>query len=116
MAAKYDFTIEQGANHSFQVQYKNADGSVFDFTGYTAKLQARKSASATDVLIELVSPTDIVFNIPLGKMSISFLPEKTTPLANSKQALVYDLEVTNGVTNVLRIIEGTITISPEVTR
>lgn len=116
MAAKYDFTIEQGANHSFQVQYKNADGSVFDFTGYSAKLQARKTVSATDVLIELVSPTDIVFNIPLGKMSISFLPEKTTPLANTKQTLVYDLEVTNGVTNVLRIIEGTITINPEVTR
>lgn len=51
MAAKYDFTIEQGANHSFQVQYKNADGSVFDFTGYSAKLQARKTVSATDVLI-----------------------------------------------------------------
>lgn len=44
MAAKYDFTIEQGSNHSFQVQYKNADGSVFDFTGYSAKLQARKTA------------------------------------------------------------------------
>ena len=116
MAAKYDFTIYQGANHSFQVPYKNADGSVFDFTGYTAKLQVRKTVSAPDVLIELVSPTDIVFNIPLGKISISFLPEKTTPLANTKQTLVYDLEVTNGVTNVLRIIEGTITINPEVTR
>ena len=88
MAGKYDFTIEQGSNLSFEVQYKNQDGSIFDFTGYSAKLQVRKSVSATDVLIELVSPTNIIFNIPLGKMTITFLPEHTTPLANSAQKLV----------------------------
>ena len=116
MAAVYNFTIEQGTRHSFAVQYKNQDGSVFDFTGYTGKLQVRKTVSAGDVLIELVTPTDIVINIPLGKLTITFLPAATIPLANSIQKLVYDLEMESGVANVIRIIEGAITISPEVTR
>lgn len=116
MAANYDFTVEQGANHSFEILYKNSDGSVFDFTGYTAKLQARKTASASEVLIELVSPTDLIFNNILGKITVNFLPSHTITLANTTQKLVYDLEITNGATNVIRIIQGTITVSPEVTR
>ena len=116
MAANYDFTLEQGANHSFEILYKNSDGSIFDFTGYDAKLQARKSTSASDVLIELVSSTDLIFNNSLGKITVNFLPSHTIPLSNTNQKLVYDLEITNGVNNVIRIIQGSITISPEVTR
>jgi hypothetical protein len=116
MSANYDFSIDQGTNHSFEILYKNADGSVFDFTAFTAKLQVRKTVSAVDVLIELVSPTDLILNNSLGKITVNFLPSHTIPLANTIQKLVYDLEINNGVTNVIRIIQGTLTLSPEVTR
>jgi hypothetical protein len=115
MANEYNFTLDQGSNHSFEIEYKNSDNTIFDLTGYSAKLHVRESYNSA-ILIELLSPTDILITPLEGKLEINFSPSKTINLNRELKNLIYDLEIFLGVDNVTRIIQGKILFSPEVTR
>lgn len=94
----------------------------YDLTGCTAKMQARQKYG-TEVLLEFSSEngglvlgtTDGLITIFASAVQTDALGATTDPLKARTRA-VYDLEVTFPSGDVLRVIEGVITIEPNITR
>jgi hypothetical protein len=116
--AKLNLSINQGATYRKQLVYKagptNAPVPV-DLTGYTARMQARESQEATAVLVELATENG---GITLGGAAgtIDLYISATATAAFTWTSAVYDLELIAPNGDVLRKVEGSITVRPEVTR
>jgi len=111
MGAVANLYIDQGSTFSTTVFVKNDDESVFDLTGFTAAGQIRKSYSsstAVDFTLEIANPAS------LGQINASLTPAQTSTLEEGRY--VYDIEVTASGGTVTRVIEGLITVSPQVTK
>lgn len=113
-AAQHDITIEQGATFQMNLVWKDAGGTPINLTGYSARMQVRRKYSSTDYLLNLVSPTDITLGGALGTIVVTASAAATDNLP-SKPA-VYDLELVSPTGVVTRLIEGSVLITPEVTR
>lgn len=114
-AGNVELVIQQGTDFSHVVSVKNSDGTVFPLTGYTAKMQVRPYASSASVLVELsTSNGKISVDGTAGQLTLTLTNVDTS--AYTWRSGVYDLEITSSGNVVTRIMEGNITLSPEVTR
>ena len=115
-AIKYDFEIEQGAAFALVFRRKDDAGGPIPLTGYTARMQVRANVAAQDVLLELTTENGrLVIDEANGEAAIA-LDADTTAACTWRKG-VYDLElVPPDGKNVIRLVEGQITVSREVTR
>lgn len=112
MAAKANILIDQGTTFSTSVTVSAANGSVLSLSGYTAAAQLRKSYAAGNVTPFVVA---VGSNSQLGQITMTMHANVTQTLAAGRY--VYDLEIySSGNTNVTRVVEGIVTVSPGVTR
>ncbi|AGE60395.1 L-shaped tail fiber protein assembly [Pelagibacter phage HTVC008M] len=112
MAAITNLLIEQGANFSSTITLFNDDDTVFNLTDYTAAGQIRKSYSSSSASATF----SIAFSADrsAGQITLSLTPTQTAALEEGRY--VYDIEVTSSDSVVTRVIQGTVTVSPNVTR
>lgn len=115
-AGKYDFTIEQGAKFTRVFTWKDSAGTPINLTGYTAAMQIRKDIEATATLVSLTSGSGITLGGALGTITVEILATATA--AYSFRSGVYDLELypAGNAANAVRLLEGAVTVSREVTR
>jgi hypothetical protein len=114
MVGTYNMVILQGSDKTISLTIKDSASSVVDLTGYTAGMHVRRNVRSDVLLDSLHSSTDRISITPLeGKIDLVFPNEVTSAYDFTKA--VYDLELYSGVI-VARILEGTFTVSPEVTR
>lgn len=114
-AVKYDFTIEQGATTVKPFVWKSGEGVPVDLTGSSVRMQVRRSPSSSDVLLEASTENDrIQLDATNGKFTLVL--SATVTAALNWMTGVYDIEVTSADDTVTRLVQGTITISKEVTR
>jgi len=113
MAGTYNLEIEAGATFARSLQWKSANIAV-NLTGCTARLMVRTSYADANTTLSLTSPSAClsIANATTGNIAISLDPAVTANLVNG----VYDLEVLFGSGAVTRLLSGTLTVSPEVTR
>jgi hypothetical protein len=114
-AGIYNFTIDQGAEYTTTIVYKDPQGVPIDLTGYSAKMELREqSSSPNPAALTLTSPSGGIVITPLaGQLDITMTTAQTGAL--DARFYVYDLELTlSGV--VTRIIQGQITVSAQVTQ
>lgn len=115
MAGIYNFTIEQGATFSQVWTYKDSAGAAINLTGYTARMKARQDIASTTAILDLTTENSgISLGGSAGTITLSISATATAALS-APSNLVYDLELVNGST-VTRLVEGSIRITPEVTR
>ncbi len=114
MAGKYNFTIKQGATFGFGLVWKDSDGDLVDLTGYTARMQLRYGSVNGDVAIELTTEDD---GLSIDELTSSVIVSISAEQAEGILAkpCVYDLEMVKG-DRVVRLLEGKVKISAEVTR
>ena len=113
-AGIYNATIDQGATWSVTVTYTDSAGAPINLTGYTAALQVRQQYSSADADLTLTSPSNgIVITGATGTVVITMTAAQTAALAEGYY--VYDVELTLG-TYKDRLIQGQLTVAPEVTR
>ena len=112
-AGIYNFTLDQGSVFYINLQYKDPDGNPINLTGQTARMQLRRQYGYPVVLTLTTDPGDgIVITGATGNIAITITDERTEILESG--FYVYDLELNNaGVIN--RLIQGTLTVSPQVT-
>lgn len=111
MGAVANLYIDQGSTFSTTVYVKNNDETPFELAGHTAAGQVRKSyysSTAVDFTLEIANPAS------LGQINASLSSAQTGALEEGRY--VYDIEVTASTGVVTRVIEGIITVNPQVTK
>ena len=113
IAGIYNFTLDQGSTWTLQIIYNDPSGTPINLTGYTAEMQIRrKFDSDTAVLTLSTSNGGITITGPTGTLDLVATDEQ----ADIDPGLyVYDLELSTGGVRT-RLIQGTVTVSGEVTR
>lgn len=124
---KTPLTIFQGTDLDIPpLRVRDSTGAYFDFTGWTAKMQARKDASAASLilppLLELSTANGGIV-IATSYITLKMTAAQTAALnfgasdANGNAVALYDMILTQPVTGFKFIyFYGPITLSSEVTR
>ena len=112
MAAIANLRIDQGTTFSSNVTLAGNDGTAFDLTGHTASAKMAKGYESTKTRTTL---TTAIANPATGIITLSLTAAQTSAL-DAPARYVYDVEVTRTSDGMItRVIEGIITIRPNVT-
>ena len=116
--------IEQGATFTLGFNWHqegtpDADGlptagAAYDITGATVRMQARKTQQSSILIDASTTNGKITIDGPTGRIDIK-LADSDTDLLTYKSA-VYDLEIEMASGDVYRLLQGSITVSPNVTQ
>ena len=111
MAARANLVIDQGTNISSDVTVKDLNANAFDLTGYTATAKMAKGYESTKTRSTI---TATVSSTPSsGLVALTMTAAQTAALSPGRY--VYDLEITQTSSgNITRVIEGIITVTPQV--
>jgi hypothetical protein len=120
-AATFDFKIEQGAKISKRFQYNDEDGTPVPLTGFSGRMQIRETQDDTTVLLELTTANGrIIFEAAaeVGRIDWDVGATLTETGTLDWQSGVYDFEIFEDADadNVIRLLEGKVTVDLEVTR
>jgi hypothetical protein len=115
MAENYTFVIDQGADWYLNLQYTDSAGTPINLTGYTAAMQFRLNVSSATAAISLTQASGITITGATGNLAIRATAAQTGALDDSAK-YNYDLEITSPAGVVTRLIQGTATVSSQVTR
>lgn len=114
-AAVHNITIEQGATFQMNLLWKDSTGSPVNLTGYTARMQVRQKYSSPDTLLNFTTENGaITLGGVLGTIAVVGAATVTDDLVGKNG--VYDLELVSAGGIVTRLVQGSVYISPEVTR
>jgi hypothetical protein len=108
MATKLNLFIDQGTDFSTTIEVADEDGVPINLTTYTGRSQMRKHYTST---------TFNSFNVSgnsSGMITVSMNAATSGNIAGGRY--VWDLELVSSGNVVSRIVEGIVTINPEVTR
>jgi len=108
-AIQLNLYVEAGATFQRQLTYTNDDGSLFDLTGFEAVLQVRETVQS-EAVIDL-QPT---IDPETATISWEFTAEQTSAL--TAPSYVYAMELYGPDDLVIRLVEGAVTVSPEIVR
>lgn len=113
MAEIHDIEIDAGETFELQVLWRDSDGDLINLTGYSARMHIRRAVDADDIDVELTSGSGITLGGTAGTIDIEIDDATTSDLSGD---YVYDLKLESGGGVVKRVIQGAVTVNPEVTR
>ena len=115
-AAKLKLLIEQGATFRKVLTWKAGTPAVpVDLTGCTARMHIREEIASGVILHSLTTEDGgITLGGTNGTIELFISPVDSALFVFS--SAVYDLEIVFSPTDVSRLLYGTVTVSPEVTR
>lgn len=107
MATKADLVVDQGSTYNTSVSLFDQYGEPLFLNGYTCAAQIRKWYTSSN---------SISFGTTLdnGVITLSLSSNQTGAMTAGRY--VYDVEVTDSSNNVSRVLEGIVTVTPQVTR
>jgi hypothetical protein len=108
MATVKPIVIDQGTTFSLSLSLSNDDGSEKDLTDYTVASQMRRSFYTNTYTAFTTDKVNLT-----GEVTISLTAEQTSALKAGRY--VYDIEISSP-TETVRVLEGIVTVTPEVTR
>lgn len=109
MAIKANIVIDQGADFSTSILLRDDSGNLLELDGYTVAAQMRKTYT---------SSTAVTFTATLetttSEVILSLTNSETSALTPGRY--VYDVELTTPSSTKTRLVQGIVTVTPEVTR
>lgn len=108
MATKANLIIDQGSTFNTSINITDENDEGIDLTGYTGAGQIRKtytSSSYTSITVSLGAN---------GQVSMSLTPTQTANLTAGRY--LYDVELTSSGGTVTRVVEGIVTVTPQITK
>lgn len=108
MATKVNLVVDQGTTFTTSITFNDENGNTINFSTYSGSAQMRKhftSSNSTSFSVSLTSN---------GVVTLSLTANQTGNLVAGRY--VYDLEVTDQSNQISRLIEGIVTVTPNVTR
>ncbi len=115
-AGLYNFTIEQGATFSKTFTYKDAAGVPVNITGFSVRMMARREYGDATPLISLSTTLGgiTITEGAAGQFRLDISATGTAALDFTQAR--YDLEIVDLAGRVIRLLQGTITLSKENTK
>jgi len=111
MAQYIELDIDQGADFSFDFTVTDADGSPTDVTDYTFVGSIRKS---TYSLYETAAFDITIVDPFLGLVAVGLSANNTAVIKAGRY--MFDVKQTDPNNIITRIVEGIVTVNPQVTR
>lgn len=112
-AGTWDIEIEQGATFARTLDVKK-NSVLLDLSGWDARMQVRPDAASSTVLLSLVVGSGLTLNGGAGQIVIEISAAQTAALAF--ELAHHDLEIVDGGGQVVRLLQGKVTLSKEITR
>ena len=109
MATKANLVIDQGATFSADLSLTDENGDGLYLSGFTANSQIRKWYSSSNAAATFTTS----INVDSSVITLSLTANQTSNLVAGRY--VYDVEINDG-SEVSRIVEGIVTVTPQVTR
>lgn len=123
MAIKYDLLIDQGATYIKSFTWfdpipvpnplKLTHGEAKNLSGYSGELQIRENLDDATPALTLTTGNG---GISISSGTVTLRIEASATTAFTFSAAVYDLELTAPDGTVIRLVEGKVKVSPNVTR
>lgn len=110
-APAYNFEINQGETFSLGLIFKDSANVAISLTTATIKAQIRPTADSQQILAVLTATKDTAVT---GRVVLSLTSTQTASLSFITAA--YDVLVTFADGSTLRAVQGTVTLSKQVTR
>jgi hypothetical protein len=109
MATKSNLVIDQGSTYSVTLDLTDENGDVIVLNGYVANSQIRKWYTSSTPAATFTTS----INVASGELLLSLTANQTSNLVAGRY--VYDVELNNnGI--ISRIVEGIVTVTPQVTK
>jgi hypothetical protein len=109
MATKANLVIDQGTTYTTDLNLTDENGDPLNLTGYSANSQIRKHYTSSNSVVFSTS-----INATAGVITLSLTANQTTNMVGGRY--VYDVELTDASNSISRIVEGIVTVTPQVTR
>lgn len=110
MAIKANLIIDQGTDYLTTFDVTDDEGNILDLTNYTGTAQMRKHYTSS-----VYYSFTVGFDIPNGVVSLSMTANTTNAIPAGRY--VYDCELLDTSNSKRsRLVEGIVTITPQVTR
>lgn len=109
MATKANLVIDQGSTFSTDLTLTDENGDPLTLDGYTANSQIRKWYTSSNAAATFATSV----NTQSGVITLSLTATQSSNLVAGRY--VYDVEISSG-SEVSRIVEGIVTVTPQVTR
>jgi len=110
LAAFTEITIEKGATFLTTVNVEDSNGDAINLAGYTANSQIRKSYYSTTAN----NFTATITGVANGEITLSMTAANTSNLTDGRA--LYDLLITSPAGEKTRVVEGIVTILPNITQ
>jgi hypothetical protein len=110
MVPRANLIIDQGSDFVIDITVADENGNIFDITDFTVASQVRKHYTSANS----VSFVTLVANAEAGVFTLSMNAHTTSMLTAGRY--VYDVELTSSAGLITRVLEGQVTVTPEVTR
>ena len=110
MAITAYLDIDQGSDFNTVIELENNDGTPMDLRGFSVYSQFRKSYGSTTAYQFDATIVDALN----GKISLALSGTASSAIRPGRY--LYDVELVIGTSSKTRVIEGIITINPEITR
>ena len=108
-AGKYDLVIDQGSDYSTTLTLTK-DGSAINLTNYTARAHIRATKESSNY----VSFTMTFPDRAAGQVTMTLPSATSSSMAAGSYVYSLEIETSGGV--VTRLIEGSLTLTREITR
>jgi len=107
-----ELTIDQGATFSTVINLTNDDNTPLDITDYSFECQIRKSYYSTNATANIAVTID--GDAANGAVRLSLDSANTANIKAGRY--LYDLKMTDDANVTIRVLEGIVTITPQVSR
>ena len=109
MAIKANIIIDQGSTFATSINLADDSDNPLDLTNFTAAAQMRKhytSSNSTSFTVTTGGNT--------GILTLALSANTTANIVAGRY--MYDVELTDASNNIARVVEGIVTINPNITR
>jgi hypothetical protein len=110
MATVSNLVVDAGSDYSTIITVAATNGQPLDLTGYSVASQMRKSYTSTQVF----NFTATIYNATTGKVRLQLSSGTSTTIPAGRW--LYDVEITSPSGTKTRVVEGIVTVTPEITK
>jgi hypothetical protein len=110
MATISNLFVDAGSDYSNIITVSSTNGQPLNLSGYTVASQMRKSYSSSTVYAFTAS----VYDAANGKVRLQLSASNSSVIPAGRW--LYDVEITSSAGAKTRVVEGIVTITPQITQ